>query len=99
MSSPQAFQLHDGPPASSEHSLRSSRLFDDIHEAQDHHEGDTVIPGRYLMSTVYQCQVGEKRTGLGSSNSPRPILHQVVAVYFLSVVLDSPNWVVFETKV
>ena len=38
-------------------------------------------------------------TGLGSSNTPRPVVHEVLAVYFLSIVLDSPNWVIFETKV
>ena len=38
-------------------------------------------------------------TGLGSSNTPRPVVHEVLAVYFLSIVLDSPNWIIFETKV
>ena len=71
-------------------------MSDDLHAAQDNPEGD-------VMSESDCCQVlaqvGEKMTGLGSSNSPRPVVQEVLAVYFLSIVLDSPNWIIFETKV
>ena len=71
-------------------------MSDDLHAAQDNPEGDVMSE-----SDCYQVlsQVGEKMTGLGSSNSPRPVVQEVLAVYFLSIVLDSPNWIIFETKV
>ena len=30
---------------------------------------------------------------------PRPILHQVLAVYIISFFLDSPNWFMFRIEV
>ena len=71
-------------------------MSDDLHAAQDNPEGDAMSESDCCQVLA---QVGEKMTGLGSSNSPRPVVQEVLAVYFLSIVLDSPNWIIFETKV
>ena len=44
-------------------------------------------------------KVGEKMSGVGMNNQPRPILHEVIGVYILSFILDGPNWMIFDVQV
>ena len=39
-------------------------------------------------------KVGEKMT-----DTPRSIIHQVVAIYLISFILDGSNWMLFDIKV
>ena len=32
-------------------------------------------------------------------NHPRPIIHEVIAIYILSFILDGPNWMMFTIEV
>ena len=34
-----------------------------------------------------------------ASNQPRPIIHEVIAIYMLSFILDGPNWMMFTVEV
>ena len=67
------------------------------------HQQLLSVPADLLvcLMTASRLQILRRidQVGGGGANQPRPILGQVVAVYFVSFVLDSPNWMMFETKV